>query len=58
MSHVRLRPSTEISASDLHSFFDNKVAGVRAATAIADAPYSQPIVKLSSPPGSPMILIF
>ena len=34
----RVPPSTDISASDLHSFFDNKVAGVRAATADADPP--------------------
>ena len=35
-------PSTDISTSDLHSFFDNKVVGVRAATADADPPSFTP----------------
>ena len=38
----RVPLSTDISASDLHSFFDNKVAGVRAATADMDPPSFTP----------------
>ena len=40
--HGRVPPSRDISASDLHSFFDNKVAGVRAATADVYAPSFTP----------------
>jgi len=42
LTHYRVPPSTDISASDLQSFFDNKVAGVRAATADADPPSFTP----------------
>jgi hypothetical protein len=38
----RAPPSTDISASNMHCFFDNKVAGVRAATANADPPVFTP----------------
>ena len=39
---VPLSTDIIISASDLHSFFDNKVAGVRAATADMDPPSFTP----------------